>query len=82
MTDKGQHLDLSSGDEFSSAQQAGSSAAAGQFLGVHFQCCDVYVRVYPNAERTAYQGNCPRCARPVKFLIGEEGTCARFFSAR
>ncbi|MCG8451443.1 MAG: hypothetical protein MI725_17895 [Pirellulales bacterium] len=60
---------------------APQAAEGGKFLGVHFECCDVYSRVYPNRERTAYLGHCPRCARQVKFLIGAGGTDARFFSA-
>ena len=78
MEDKGLHLDLTSdGPLEKSASDAGSKA----FLGVHFTCCDVYARVYPNRERTAYVGHCPRCAKRVDFKIGPGGTDARFFSA-
>ncbi|HMO85434.1 MAG TPA: hypothetical protein PKC18_11000, partial [Lacipirellulaceae bacterium] len=38
-------------------------AEASHFLGVHFACCDRYSRIYPNRQRTAYVGHCPRCAR-------------------
>ena len=80
MRDKGQHLDLSSGDDFRSS--SGQSEGKGQFLGVHFECCDIYRRIYPNREGTAYVGHCPRCARRVEFRIGAEGTSARFFRAQ
>ena len=80
MTDKGRHLDLSSPGE--SERSSSKSECAGQFLGVHFECCDVYSRVYLNREQTAYVGHCPRCARRVQFLIGEGGTSERFFRAR
>ena len=79
MSDKGQHLDLSSGGE--PGNPAGKPPKGGQFLGVHFECCDIYSRVYPNRERTAYVGHCPRCAKRVEFKIGQGGTDSRFFRA-
>lgn len=53
-----------------------------KFLGVHFECCNVYRRIYINKERNAYVGNCPKCFRQVKATIGEGGTDTRFFKAR
>ena len=49
------------------------------FVGVQFDCCKVYARVYRNPEATAYRGRCPRCGRAVHFAIGQGGTDARFF---
>lgn len=78
MDQKGRYLDLSSdAPTGSSAGQEG----AKPFLGVHFACCDVYARVYPNRDGTAYVGHCPRCARRVQFNVGPGGTDARFFTA-
>lgn len=82
MAEKGQHLDLSSGTEPSASRVVpDSGATGGKFLGVHFMCCDVYSRVYPNREQTVYVGRCPRCGKKVQFRIGEGGTDARFFRA-
>jgi hypothetical protein len=53
-----------------------------RFLGVLFECCRVYARVYANAERTAYVGSCPRCGKRVQVRIGPEGSDSRFFTAR
>jgi hypothetical protein len=74
----GEHLDLTDGD--------GPRVPAGQsggrrFVGVHFVCCDVYARVYINREESAYEGNCPRCAKRVRLRVGPGGTDARFFKA-
>jgi hypothetical protein len=78
MDPKGTQLDLSSD---ASAARNRETEKSGSFLGVHFACCDVYARVYPNRERTAYVGHCPRCAKRVNLKIGPGGTDARFFTA-
>ncbi len=54
-----------------------SSAKGRRFVGVHFACCDVYTRVYVNRQQTAYEGNCPKCAKKVRLQIGPDGTDAR-----
>jgi hypothetical protein len=52
-----------------------------KFIGVKFNCCGIYIRIYVNKEGTAYEGCCPKCFRPVKFTIGSGGTDHRFFEA-
>jgi hypothetical protein len=76
-----EHLDVSSDANFERSAPP-STAGARRFVGVHFACCDVYMRVYVNRDRTAYEGNCPKCAKRVRLRIGPGGTDARFFTAR
>lgn len=52
-----------------------------KFLGVMFECCNIYRRIYVNKDGTAYEGRCPVCYRQVKIKIGEGGTSSRFFKA-
>lgn len=40
-----------------------------KFLGVHFKCCNIYVRVYKNRTEITYIGHCPRCGKKVIFPI-------------
>ena len=55
--------------------------AARPYIGMHFKCCNVYRRVYLNAEGTAFHGHCPKCARPAKVKAAPGGGKSRFWSA-
>ena len=53
-----------------------------KFLGIWFECCHVYGRLYQNKTGTQYVGRCPKCLRPVKVNINaqsENATNRRFF---
>jgi hypothetical protein len=74
----GEQLDLT---DDHGQRQGGGTSGGRRFVGVHFVCCDVYTRVYIKRDATAYEGNCPRCAKRVRLRIGPGGTDARFFKA-
>jgi hypothetical protein len=74
----GENLDLSS-DGFP-PPAAQPDGGLPHFLGIQFVCCGVYARIYRNRDRSAYEGYCPRCARPVRVGIGPGGSTSRFFT--
>jgi hypothetical protein len=61
-------------------QPSGPKRTPRPFLGMHFRCCGVYSRIFLNAAGTAFAGNCPRCARPIRIRVGEEGSTSRFWT--
>lgn len=69
------------GIEDASADPVLQADQGRRWIGVHFECCGVYTRIYRNPRGTAYVGNCPRCARVVRVRIGPGGTQHRMFRA-
>ena len=53
-----------------------------KFIGILFECCNVYRRIYINKNGNAYEGRCPLCYAKVKVAIGPHGTDQRIFKAR
>lgn len=52
-----------------------------KYIGVMFECCRAYQRIYVNRKGDAYEGRCPRCMRLMKIRIAPYGTKDRFFRA-
>jgi len=75
----GEHFDAASDIPQQPPQEGGSRRT---YVGIHFTCCDVYSRVYINRDRSAYLGNCPKCAKQVRIGIGPGGTSSRFFTVQ
>ena len=75
------HLDIEGLEQSEEAARGASGISGCPWVGVRFDCCGVYTRIYRNPEGTAYHGCCPRCRRNVTLRIGPDGTDARFFVA-
>ncbi len=76
-------LDLSSvpnsTSESSHVQDSGSKSRP--FLGIRFDCCRTYGRIYRSDSGMYYKGHCPKCLKKIKVMVGEGGTGQRFFNA-
>ncbi|MCG8649856.1 MAG: hypothetical protein MI861_08485 [Pirellulales bacterium] len=59
-----------------------TGAGPHPFLGIRFQCCRTYGRIYRNRAVTAYEGRCPKCQAKVTVPIGDGGVSSRFFTAQ
>ncbi len=58
------------------------NAAQRPFLGIYFQCCRIYARIYKHANGRCYSGRCPRCLATVTMPVGDGGSAQRQFIAR
>ncbi len=50
-----------------------------KYIGMIFECCSVYRRIYINKKKTAYTGYCPKCCKKVEVKIASDGVSNRFF---
>ena len=59
--------------------------AKRKFLGVWFECCHAYGRLYKSPDGKVYRGRCPKCLRSVMVRVdenAENATNRRFFRGR
>lgn len=54
---------------------------ARPYLGILFECCSVYARVYRRPDQHAYIARCPKCLRAARIRVATEGSSQRFFLA-
>lgn len=80
-------LDLVVNSDGTLRDASADPASAGEprdrpWIGIHFQCCGVYTRVYRQREAGSYEGRCPKCAAKVSLRVGPDGVASRVFTAR
>ena len=61
---------------------ASNNSEKRPYLGIQFECCQVYARVYRNPAGTHYNARCPKCLRGVRIRVGQGGSSNRFFRVR
>ena len=58
----------------------GENVTTGRpFLGIMFDCCQVYSRVYRHHSGEFYAGRCPKCMRTLRFRVNAEGGSGKRF---
>ena len=58
---------------------ASAGRTANPWIGVRFTCAGQYLRVYRKPDAPAYVARCPKCAKCVRFRVGQGGSDARMF---
>jgi hypothetical protein len=68
------------GDDESEPPSSHTTVSGGKrWLGILFNCCHVYGRIYKDAANRRYRGRCPSCGTPIDVPVGPAGTNRRFF---
>ncbi len=67
-------------DNFRDESARESDGKKREFVGIFWECCKVYSRIYLNSRGTAFVGWCPKCARRVQMNISQSGSKSRFFN--
>ncbi len=52
------------------------------WIGILFECCSIYSRIYRPPHARVYRGRCPRCMRSVQLHVDGTGTEARQFRCK
>jgi hypothetical protein len=70
-------------DLFDDDHRNGPEPQGGRpFIGVYFECCGLYARIYRDREAAEYAGRCPKCLAMVRASVGPGGTTQRIFRAK
>ena len=70
-------------DFYDNSDEQGNPAGDQQrpYIGMMFDCCNVYVRLYRQPDQQYYLGRCPKCLRTIRLRVGPNGVPDRFFRA-
>lgn len=63
------------------ADRRSGKGEARPYIGILFECCGVYARVYRRPAQRCYSGRCPKCLRTIHVRVGPDGTSTRLFRA-
>ena len=64
------------------AQQGKQKGQERPWVGVMFECCNAYRRIFKRPDGQAYEGKCPKCHRVARVRVGEGGSGSRIFRCR
>jgi hypothetical protein len=64
------------------ASQPQAPQSVRPHIGIYFECCGVYARIYRTPDSSEYSGRCPKCLATVRARVGRDGTTQRIFRAK
>ena len=78
----GQHLDLTDLDAGGDEDGPSGRTSRGRlWVGVYYECCSTYARVYRRPDEMCYRGRCPDCGARVSIRVGPKGIAAKMLIA-
>ncbi|MCB9852885.1 MAG: hypothetical protein H6819_07295 [Phycisphaerales bacterium] len=79
----GRHLDVTDldGDPADAHEAPSANGVHRVWVGVYYECCAAYSRVYRRADEMCYRGRCPECGAAVSIQVGPKGIRARMLIA-
>jgi len=64
-----------------SSKREKDSVTGRSYIGVHYECCQVYSRVYLKQEQKKQISHCPKCGNAFHIKFSENGTDSPFWLA-
>lgn len=83
ISSNGRDIDVTSGRHGSGFTATGEGSSPQRpWIGIRFECCGVYSRIYRDVAVQAYEGRCPRCGLSISVAVASDGLDARILRAR
>ena len=78
----GKHLDITDLDAEGKTPRTDTATSTHRvWVGVYYECCAAYARVYRRPDDLRYHGRCPECGAAVSIRVGPNGIAARMLIA-
>ena len=79
----GRHLDITDRDGASTTDRKSHATVDSDrvWLGIYYECCLAYSRVYRRRNELSYRGRCPKCGARVSIRVGPQGIAAKMLVA-
>jgi hypothetical protein len=75
-------FDTGESPSFGNGRSRGNdSDPARVWIGVYYECCETYSRVYRKKSEMAYRGRCPKCGMAINVRVGPHGVSSRILIA-
>ena len=71
--------DMSNINDANAHSPPAENPASRPWVGVQFDCCGVYTRVYRRPDQLRYVLRCPKCLRQTTIQVAPGGSSDRMF---